>query len=152
GVLAIINERAAVEKRLQAAWGGRLELLGSQLLVELSRARVEPLPEGLIVTSEQGRRLSREPFLVRDGEVHTGDARLQRVVHSVLGELRTTTSLPAFSVSGPQGTYLLRTAEGPEGQLLGARLDEVELEALLSSAAGRILPAGERARFGLFPV
>ncbi len=45
GVLAIINERAAVEKRLESAWGGRLERLSQRL--------VEALPAGEPATPER---------------------------------------------------------------------------------------------------
>jgi len=53
GVLAIINERAAVEKRLEAAWGGRLERLEQRLLEALPHnapvesGRLGPLVQSL---------------------------------------------------------------------------------------------------------
>src|SRR4051812_41184710 len=41
GVVAIINERAAVEKRLEAAWGGRVDKAALQLEQVLAAAAVQ---------------------------------------------------------------------------------------------------------------
>jgi signal transduction histidine kinase len=52
GVLAIINERAAVEKRLEAVWGGRLTAIQEELLGEagaLDAANDPRLMEALLI-------------------------------------------------------------------------------------------------------
>ena len=49
GVLAIINERAAVEKRLAVTWGRRLEAVAEGLRVALAEAEVVPLQSALSV-------------------------------------------------------------------------------------------------------
>jgi len=48
GVLAIVNERAAVEKRLEAAWGGKLETLGKRLEAQLRAGEVRKTAAGSV--------------------------------------------------------------------------------------------------------
>src|SRR5690242_114056 len=52
GIVAIVNERAAVEKRLAATWGARLEAMVERLNEALRGARVESSPAGLRVVSQ----------------------------------------------------------------------------------------------------
>lgn len=62
GVLAIINERAAVEKRLEAAWSGRLRELSRPLLEQAQSADPAPLEPLLAEAAEA---LSRQGTPVR---------------------------------------------------------------------------------------
>src|SRR5260370_7586972 len=46
GVLAIVNERAAVEKRIEAAWAEKLDSLSRRLEAQLRSGQVPPSPSG----------------------------------------------------------------------------------------------------------
>ena len=63
GVLAIINERAAVEKRLQAAWAEKLDSLDERLERELKASRLAGSPaEELTLLAPDGSKLSDATF------------------------------------------------------------------------------------------
>src|SRR4051812_11574417 len=63
GIVAIVNERAAVEKRLAATWGARVEAVAERLASALLDAQVESTPEGLTVVAS-GVGLSVTPFRI----------------------------------------------------------------------------------------
>ena len=71
GVLAIINERAAVEKRLEAAWSGRLQAIAGKLkrVLDTSSATVqrEHLQRMLTGLTSDLERKSVEPIAVMHG-------------------------------------------------------------------------------------
>src|SRR3954470_22545973 len=68
GVVAIINERAAVEQRLERAWQPRLVQLGGDLNDALGKVRLEPDGDGLKVTAPDGTSLASTPFAIRRGK------------------------------------------------------------------------------------
>ena len=86
GVLAIINERAAVEKRLEAAWGGRLERLSQRLADAVPRgapveeARLARLLEALGVEEAGGEpvRFELQHLFSRGGAAPGGGFRPRR--------------------------------------------------------------------------
>ena len=101
GVVAIINERAAVEKRLEAAWTGTLEGLSETLPEALRAAQFVRVGEHLTLVGPGGKVLSEADFRWMDGEVQTNDP----VLRTALGGL-TATSLPegkltVFSLATP---------------------------------------------------
>src|SRR5438270_14059339 len=73
GVLAIINERAAVEKRLEAAWGGKLQTIAERFKARLLASSVEQTDGQLIVRSPEGALLSSTAFSAARGVVETSD-------------------------------------------------------------------------------
>src|SRR3954451_18872964 len=64
GVVAIINERAAVEQRLERAWQPRLDQLSVDLSQALDKARLEPAGNGLKVVAPDGTALASTPFAI----------------------------------------------------------------------------------------
>src|SRR3954462_12462081 len=64
GVVAIINERAAVEKRLEAAWSGRLLQVAAKLREVLDTAHVSRGPAELTLVTPRGLRLTDVGFVV----------------------------------------------------------------------------------------
>ena len=67
GVVAILNERAAVEKRLASVWQDRLDILSTRLRQALEASSVERVDGGLRVTAPSGLQLSGAGFrLSRD--------------------------------------------------------------------------------------
>src|SRR4051812_14801283 len=86
GVLAIINERAAVEKRLEAVWSGRLSLISSRLTASLESARVTSEPEGLTLESH-GAVISEFGFVLQKGVLTSDDKRLEAALTPLAGEM-----------------------------------------------------------------
>jgi signal transduction histidine kinase len=153
GVLAIINERAAVEKRVEAAWAGRLATLADVLVGALEGARVTSKEPLLQLTAGGDFPLCDVGFKVtRGGEVVSNDARLKAAVVTLVPELHLLPNRPVFfSVATPQGTLLLAALKEGEA-LIGARVAPERVEALIASLAHGAAPQTEGARFSLRPV
>jgi two-component system, OmpR family, phosphate regulon sensor histidine kinase PhoR len=151
GIVAILNERAAVEKRLELTWMGKLEQLSVSVRQALEEATFTHVPGGLEVSSSRGERLSDAPFLIRRGQVETADERLRAVLQPVLPELVLPEAPTLFTVSGVHGTVLVATRrEGDE--VRGARLSLAAVDALAGRLGERLLAGGEEVHFALgFP-
>src|SRR5262249_40552141 len=132
GVLAIVNERAAVEKRLEAAWGGKLEALGKRLEAQLKAGGVRQTDSGSpALFSPSGTLLSDATFTVRESAVKAEDPRLQAALAaglpnpSSLGD----TSAP-LSISSAHGTLVVALRRvGPD--IRGFRLSVRSINELL---------------------
>ena len=151
GVLAIINERAAVEKRLASAWNGKLHVLAERLQGALDDAVLTPTPDGAKVQAH-GVELSRTPFVISPTELRTADPALQAALASVASQLGVVSASPAFfSVTGPHGTFLIAVAR--EGDVLhGSALDLDAMDALLLQLGADLPSSGERVIFVLRPL
>jgi two-component system phosphate regulon sensor histidine kinase PhoR len=154
GVLAIINERAAVEKRLNVAWSGRLEMIAARLVETLAAISIEDSEQGaVVVRGHKGGVLSGRSFRIRGDTVTAGDPRLVQAVEASAPELR---ALPTgvdavFSSSGAAGSYVfVARRRGPE--VAGAELPEEALSSLIADLAREIVPATEPVRFELRPI
>jgi len=151
GIVAIVNERAAVEKRLELTWQGRLESVATALAEALASASMEPGPEGLTVLDATGARLSGTGFLIADGEVKTTDPSLGAALETVKPELDALPSRRAvFTLPGPGDPRVLATLREGD-RLWGAELSLTALDTLaqaLASAAGD----AENAYFELRPI
>src|SRR5919201_747862 len=80
-VLAIINERAAVEKRLKVAWSGRLEMIAGRMVEALASVAIDDQgADEVIVRGQNGELLSGRSFRVRGGNVIAADFRLAEAV------------------------------------------------------------------------
>jgi two-component system, OmpR family, phosphate regulon sensor histidine kinase PhoR len=154
GVVAIINERAAVEKRLESAWRGTLESLSSELPKALASAHLEEeggtlrlvMPDGRVVSEPDG------TFQVQDGRVHTSDPQLVEAFNAVLPETGAVPTEPtAFSLSAG-GRAVLVAAERRGDVVRGVRLSVRALESLLAEQVDPRVVSGEPVRFTLQPV
>jgi two-component system, OmpR family, phosphate regulon sensor histidine kinase PhoR len=136
GVLAIINERAAVEKKLEAVWSGRLEGLAQSLEGLLSNAQLETLGDRVRVTLPTGAVLSDASFSLANGHLRTEDEQLAQALRPHLAELsRLDARTHVFSLSGGQGTFVL-VAQKAGDTVQGARILPVELTRMLSGLPG----------------
>ncbi|QSQ19888.1 HAMP domain-containing histidine kinase [Pyxidicoccus parkwayensis] len=151
GVVAIINERAAVEKRLESAWRGTLENLSAELPRALASARLEEeagilrlvMPDGRVVSEPDG------TFQVVDGRVHTGDPQLQEALTAVLPETGALPAEPTYFSLSSGGRALMVAAERQGDVVRGVRLSVRALEALLAEKVDARAVSGEPVLFTL---
>lgn len=150
GVVAIVNERAAVEKRIEAVWATRVAAVSQGLRRALDGARLEGA-DPLRLTVD-GLPLTDAPFTVVRGEVSAADPRLRAALGSVQAALGALPERPvAFSVLAPQGTWLLVALRQGEA-VSGAVVSPYAVEQVLAAEGAKVTPAGEPARFALEPV
>ncbi|MCE9669417.1 ATP-binding protein [Myxococcus stipitatus] len=154
GVVAIINERAAVEKRLEAAWRGTLETLSQELPSALASARLEDEGGALRLVASDGRVLS-EPagtFLLEGGRAMTEDPQLAESLATVVPEASSLPESPTF-FSLAAGNHTVLVVAEREGQVVrGVRLSVRALEALLTERVEPRAVSSEPVRFTLLPV
>jgi two-component system, OmpR family, phosphate regulon sensor histidine kinase PhoR len=150
GVLAIINERAAVEKRLEAAWAGRLAAVLERFTEALTGAQVKTT-DPLVLLGPDDTVLTESSFSFADGKLVTDDARLRVAVEPISSELVALPERPVFftvsSIQGPQLLVVLRKGVGVQGARISARGQEALLQ---QAAAGESMPT--EARLMLKPV
>ncbi|WP_163996219.1 sensor histidine kinase [Pyxidicoccus caerfyrddinensis] len=154
GVVAIINERAAVEKRLESAWRGTLESLSSELPKALASAHLEEeagtlrlvMPDGRVVSEPDG------TFQVQDGRVHTSDPQLSEAVTAVLPETGSLPTEPTVFTLTAGGRAVMVAAERKDDVVRGVRLSVRALESLLAENVDPRAVSGEPVRFTLQPV
>lgn len=151
GIVGIVNERAAVEKRLELLWGSRLATAQLELTDAFANAKVrstEPL-----VLERNGLELTELPFTVTAEEVVSADPRLVAALKPVELELMTLPeSKPQiFSLTTPQGTFLV-AAYRQGGRVTGAQLKSSAVDRVVSAIGDRLTPPGEEGKFMLVPV
>jgi signal transduction histidine kinase len=153
GIVAIVNERAAVEKRLGVTWGGRLEALGASLQHTLGQAQLTPIEGGLSVRARDVL-LTETTFELTPAGLHSPDPDL----HSALvraGKVLLPSLLPdqaqCFSTDGG-GQALIVCARRVGLTVLGAKLSIERLEQLLSELAPTHGDSTEGVRYALVPV
>jgi two-component system, OmpR family, phosphate regulon sensor histidine kinase PhoR len=148
GVVAIINERAAVEKRLESAWSGRLLKVTADLRQTLESALIQRMDDRLVLTLSSGLELTDVGFTVNGEVVESPDPKLKAAVSALGGELSELPNRPVFfSVATPQATILV-VALRQGTRVVGARISPAAIDALLKAAT----PAGELAHYELKPV
>ncbi|NMO17542.1 two-component sensor histidine kinase [Pyxidicoccus fallax] len=151
GVVAIINERAAVEKRLESAWRGTLESLSSELPQALDSARLEEEAGSLRLVLSDGRTVS-EPdgtFHVEGGRVHTSDPQLQEALTAVLPEAGALPTKPTVFSLATGSRALLVAAERRGNEVRGVRLSVRALEQLVAEWVDPRAVSGEPVLFSL---
>jgi two-component system, OmpR family, phosphate regulon sensor histidine kinase PhoR len=150
GVVAIINERAAVEKRLEAAWKGTLESLAEELPALLRSARFEHVEGQWWLVDTKGRRLStRDVFALEGKTVRTSDTELATALHaadSSSADFPPGTSLFSLMVGG-HATLVAAQSQG--ALVYGVRVSEEAVEQLMAEWADSERPSGEPVRFVL---
>jgi signal transduction histidine kinase len=152
GVVAIVNERAAVEKRIEAAWTGRLELLSQKLVEQLRRSRATVVGDELVVTAANSTRISDLGFRIRGDQIETTDPKLKLALKAGLPDLPPALDQPFFfSVSNQHGTFMLAAMRGIS-EIRGARLSPTALSHLIENPSAATQSAPEAVRFELAPV
>ncbi|QSQ10654.1 sensor histidine kinase [Myxococcus landrumensis] len=154
GVVAIINERAAVEKRLESAWRGTLETLAQELPRQLASARLEEEGGRLNLVATDGRILS-EPhgtFQLEGGRVLTEDPALAETLSAVLPEAGALPESPTvFSLSAAGRSVVVVTQR--QGTVVrGVRLSVRALEMLLAERVEPRAVSSEPVRIGLMSI
>ena len=150
GVVAIINERAAVEKRLEAAWQGTLETLTLELPAMLRASRLELVDGQPRLVASDGRLLSTPAsFRVEGKQVSSSDTELAATLQAVQSSA---TDFPAgtshFSLMvGGRAAFI--AAERHGDVVHGVRLSPEALEALLAERADGHLTSSEPVLFVL---
>jgi hypothetical protein len=143
GVLAIINERAAVEKRLEAVWATRLNEAQSELQRALDQVQGSASASGLVLRLNDIDLCGRG-FTAEGGLVESSDGRLQVAMTGLAPELGAVPTRPVvFSMASTQGTYLL-SAMRDGARVVGCQVDPKALE--------RVLGKSLEAQFVLVPV
>ena len=150
GVVAIINERAAVEKRLEAAWQGTLETLTLELPAMLRASRFELVDGQPRLVASDGRLLSTPAsFRVEGKQVSSSDPELAATLQAVQSSA---TDFPAgtshFSLMvGGRAAFIAAERQGDV--VHGVRLSPEILEALLAEQADGHVTSSEPVRFVL---
>jgi two-component system, OmpR family, phosphate regulon sensor histidine kinase PhoR len=152
GVVAILNERAAVEKRLASVWQDRLDTLSTRLRQALDASTVERVNGGVQVIAPSGLRLTGAGFRLSRDVLDSPDSDLVAALTPLRSQLAFLPDRPSFlSLPGPTGPLLIVALRTPEG-VLGAELTQAGLEALLAQAGDDLKGKGERVRFQLTAV
>lgn len=152
GVLAIINERAAVENRLEQVWATRLRAVAEAIPNQLKLLKVFSRQEGLELLTPDGKQISNATFRLMPNQVNTSDERLRPALESLIKEMpQIPDSVVYFSVTSLQGTFLL-AARRAQDDIVGARLSPKALETWLNDLARRYIPSEEGVHFALRPV
>ncbi len=149
GVVAIINERAAVEKRLEATWQGTLEALARELPLAVQTARFEEEDGDVRLVDARGRLLSRDSFRVEGHQVQATAPELATALESLLSsaeDFPLGTTLFSLMVGG---RATLIKAERQGDVVRGVRLSPSAVEALLEEEAEHLVSPGEPVRFTL---
>jgi len=151
GVVAIINERAAVEKRLELVWHDRLDVLSREFREALATARVS-VGEGGLQLNVGGLSLSQAHFRVESNEVQSADPTLKAVIGRLGAEFGALPETPIFfSVAAPQGTVVLAALRQGKS-VYGAQLSAAALEKVLTDLGTSLVSGSEPAHFALVPV
>ncbi len=152
GVVAILNERAAVEKRLALVWQDRLETLTTRFRQALEASTVSREDAGLRVTAPSGLLLSGAGFRLAHDALESADSDLVAALTPVRSQLAFLPERPSFlSLPGPAGPLLIVALRAPEG-VLGAELSRAALEQLLAERGQDLKGKGEQVRFELAAV
>jgi len=152
GVVAILNERAAVEKRLASVWQDRLETLSTRLRQALEASSVERVDGAVRVTAPSGLRLSGAAFRLSHDVLDSADTDLVAALSPVRSQLAFLPERPSFlSLPGPTGPVLIVALRTPDG-ILGSELSPEGLERLLAESGQDLRSRGEQVRFELTPV
>lgn len=150
GVVAIINERAAVEKRLTATWSGRLTTVWADVKARLDT--VEVVSESPLQVTSSEIALIESTFDVDDGGVIAQDGTLEPVVKILLPQFSVVPQKPVvFSASTPQGVFLL-IARRTNGSVHGGFVSQGAIERLVREVGAPLLAGGEPAQLALLPV
>ncbi|MCA2977563.1 MAG: two-component sensor histidine kinase [Myxococcaceae bacterium] len=150
GVVAIVNERAAVEKRLEASWAGRLQSAWSEVDARLKTLSVGS--EAPLRVDSRGVQLLGATFDVSDDRVSSQDPKLEPVVKSLAPQFVAVPAEPiVFSASTPQGVFAL-VALRRDGTVRGGFVSPDALAEVVREVSAPLLAGGEPAQLSMVPV
>jgi signal transduction histidine kinase len=150
GIVAIVNERYIVEKRIEGIWASRLATLQGELKSQLDGVQGTATSSGLTLHAA-GTPLCETGFEVVSGAVKSPDARLNTLVAGLGAELETLPLRPVvFSIVTPQGSSLLATMRDGD-RVVGCQVKLEAIEHLFAASAARIT-ANDPGKFDLEPV
>ena len=151
GIVGIVNERAAVEKRIEVLWTGRISAAQNELTDAFDEAEVRSITPKLVL--QRGTlQLTDVGFTVTAGEVACEDPRIAAALKPLDVELRSLPERPViFSITSPQGTFLVAALRRGE-KVFGAQVSAKALQALLQNIGDHLTPQGEEGTFTLVPV
>ncbi|WP_244224957.1 sensor histidine kinase [Corallococcus sicarius] len=154
GIVAIINERAAVEKRLEAAWRGTLADLSAEVPRALNGGRLEPADDGRLAFLLEDDQEVSDPegtFHVENGLVRTRDPQLAEALAALVPEAASLPTVPTVFSLATGNRAVMVAAERQGTQVRGVRLSGIALDRLLADKAqGRA--TSEPVLFTLLPV
>ncbi len=149
GVVAILNERAAVEKRLSGLWSDRLEVLGQRFRQALDASSVVASDDGVRVTAPSGLELAGDGFRLQQDTVESRNPDLAAALTPLRSQLAFLPQRPSFlSVAGPTGPMLI-VALRSKGEVVGARLSPTALDVLLEESGRDLRGTSEQVHFRL---
>jgi len=152
GVVAILNERAAVEKRLASVWQDRLDTLSGRFRQALEASTITRDDGTVRVNAPSGLALSGAGFRLSRDVLESPDTDLVAALTPLRSQLAFLPDRPSFlSVPGPTGPLIIvaqRTSDG----VVGAELSHEALETLLADAGKDLRGKGEQVRFELVAV
>jgi signal transduction histidine kinase len=152
GVVAILNERAAVEKRLASVWQDRLDTLATRFRQALEASTVTRVNGGVQVTAPSGLALTGPGFRLSRDVLESPDTDLIAALTPLRSQLSFLPERRSFlSLAGPAGPVLIVAVRTPEG-VLGAELSRAALEQLLAETGQDLRGKAEGVRFELAPV
>jgi two-component system, OmpR family, phosphate regulon sensor histidine kinase PhoR len=150
GVVAIVNERAAVEKRLESVWLARLAGVQTALTDKLKQARVvetKPMHVDL-----GGRALTGDDFEIEKEAVEAGAANATRAAQSLVQLAASIPEEPIF-LSGLDGRNAwLVVAVRRGSKVFGTQIAPSQLDVEIDSISHALLPSQDQARLSLLPV
>ncbi len=151
GIVAIVNERAAVEKRITSFWEERLATVQSQLLVDLSSLKSTQSGSTLVVTSGDIK-LSETPFSFENGIAISDDTRLASAVQGLSHEFDALPPTPTMlSIATVQGSFLL-VAQKSGDRIVGALVSIAAMNRWIARVAERLSPAVQDVSFIVVPI
>ncbi|MDP3157322.1 MAG: HAMP domain-containing sensor histidine kinase [Archangium sp.] len=151
GIVGIVNERAAVEKRIEVLWTGRLATAQNELADAFADAQVRSTSPTLVL-QRGSLQLTDVGFTVSAGEVVCEDPRITAALKPLDVELMSLPERPViFSITSPQGTFLVAALRRGQ-KVIGAQVSAKAVQTLLQNIGDHLTPPGEEGTFMLVPV
>ncbi len=147
GVVAIVNERAAVEKKLEQAWAARIEVTTRSLEEALRRAQVTTVDPFVVTVGETP--LTGPGFSIREGAVDA-PAELRQLLGAVHEGVQITDRPVLMTLGGPGELTVVAMARVGD-VIRGCVVPLAQLEAVVSAVGASEL-LGESAHWQVLPV
>ncbi len=151
GIVGIVNERAAVEKRIEVLWTGRISTAQNELAEAFADAQMRSTSPTLVL-QRGALQLTDVGFTVTAGEVVCAEPRIAAALKPLDVELMSLPERPViFSITSPQGTFLVAALRRGQ-KVFGAQVSAKAVQTLLQNIGDHLTPPGEEGTFMLVPV